>query len=139
MTKLPAKLSISRVQTSKGDSYMRVSIIDANSGIEFTSVEVSLLQFMEALTGLCEVPCTHRTRNTDYLGKYYVSEPRTITAPHLGYNKEVYEEWLLNNAQEEGWIIDSYLGSQRSIKYKDGNAVLNYRVFKYVDKIDSKE
>lgn len=139
MAKLPAKLSISKVQTNRDDPHICISITDANSGITFSAVEVSLIEFADAITGLARVSCTHETRNTEYLGKYYVSEPRTITVPHLGYNKEAYKEWLLNNAQEEGWIIDSYLGSQGSVTYKDGNAVLNYHVFKYVDKIDSKE
>lgn len=117
---------------------MSISITDVASGIKFTNVSVSLQQFIEALTGLSEVDCTHETRNTEYIGKYYVSERRTITAPRLGYDKKTYEAWLISNAQEEGWILDSYLGSQSSITYKDDSAILNYIVFKYVDHVDSK-
>lgn len=139
MEKLPAKLTISKVQPNRDDAYMSISITDANSGIKFTNVAVSLKQFIEALTGLSEVDCTHETRNTEYVGKYYVSERRTITAPRFGYDKKAYEVWLISNAQEEGWILDPYLRSQSSVTYKDDSAILNYTVFKYVDQIDSKE
>lgn len=139
MAKLPAKLTISKVQPSRDDTYMSISITDVASGIKFTNVSVSLQQFIEALTGLSEVSCVHETRNTEYIGKHYVSEQRTIIVPNLGYDKKVYETWLINNAQEEGWILDPYLRSQSSVTYKDDSAILNYIVFKYIDQIDSKE
>ena len=139
MNKLPANLTISKVQSSRDDAYMSISITDTASGIKFTNVNVSLKQFMDALTGLSEVSCTHETRNTEYIGKHYVSEGRTITAPWFGYDKKAYKAWLISNAQEEGWILNSYLGSQDSVTYKDDSAILKYVVFKYVDQIDSKE
>jgi hypothetical protein len=43
------------------------------------------------------------------------------------------EQWLQDNAQEEGWIIDHYLGSQSSIDHMDGKTFLNYSVHKYVE------
>jgi hypothetical protein len=46
-------------------------------------------------------------------------------------DREKMSKWIEDNCKEEGWRIDSYLGSQSSIGHRDGKTVLNYSVYRY--------
>ena len=110
-----------------------IRIKDDNSRQQITEVSMTLENFALLMTGLSEVECQHETtEDVSNIGKTKVIESRSIPAPFLGYGKEKYGEWLENNGQEEGWEISSYLGSQRSIVFNDGNVTLNYNAYKYV-------
>lgn len=89
--------------------------------------------FAQALTGLSELDATATVRRLDVVGMKKVIEPRTIECPLKGYDRKELTSWLEENAKEDGWIIDTYLGSQGSVRYTDAGCVLNYRVFKYID------
>jgi hypothetical protein len=50
--------------------------------------------------------------------------------------KEVLSRWLKDNAKEEGWHINAYLGSQKSIigsGYGDVPVILNFHYYRYVE------
>lgn len=76
-----------------------------------------------------------RTRETHNFG--WVS--REVVYPFKGYNRHSMEKWLEENAKEEGWIVNSYLGSQTSVTSHDGKTHLHYYVTKYVDAVDTKD
>ena len=119
--------------TRNSRNIITIRIKDDNSRQEITEVSMTLENFAMLMTGLSEVECKHETtKDVSNIGKTKVIESHSIVAPHLGYGKEAYEEWLAKNSQEEGWNISLYLNSQRSIVFKDGVVTLNYDVYKYV-------
>lgn len=110
-----------------------IRIKDDNSRQQITEVSMTLENFALLMTGPYEVECQHETtEDVSNIGKTKVIESRSIVAPHLGYGKEAYTEWLENNGQEDGWTLSLYLGSQRSIVFEDGSVTLNYNVYKYI-------
>jgi hypothetical protein len=70
------------------------------------------------------------------IGKLKVREERQIKIPKTSLPtyaaKEVYSKYLEENAQEEGWHLDSYMGSQKSVIYSGDEIILNYAVYKWV-------
>lgn len=104
------------------------------SGIEFVDAEISYEEFARALGSLAHRPLeVCEVRGLEYIGKTKVREARLAVYPFEYHSREKMEKWLEENRQEEGWIVNSYLGSQRSIGHVDGETVLHYQVFKYVD------
>ena len=119
--------------TRNSRDIITIRIKDDSSRQEITEVSMTLENFALLMTGLSEVECQHETtKDVSNIGKTKVIETRSIIAPHLGYDKETYEGWLVKNGQEEGWNTSLYLNSQRSIVFKDGGVTLNYNVYKYV-------
>ena len=128
--KLNLKLSINR--PSNGGISIRIG--DELSGIEFIDANISLEEFAEAVTGLACRPMTAEVRGLEFVGKKRVTENRSIVCPLDTYDKKVLEQWLVDNAQEEGWMVNTYLGRQSSVcRDEDGKIILNYSVTKYVD------
>jgi hypothetical protein len=130
MIRAPFKGTISINRRS--DDKISVSFVDDASRTEFLDVQLSMSEMMSALTGLAYVPVKGEVRGLDVVGKERVREKRSITYPGRSSDRSVMQKWLTENAQEEGWTVDSYLGSQSSISYKDGETILNYAVFKFV-------
>lgn len=124
-----------RISISCGsDDLIRISLHDNASGIEFVSARMDCEDFAKAVTGLAYVPISGDVRGVEYLGKTHVSEPRTIFCPLKTHRKDALVEWLKNNAQEDGWILDTYLNSQNSVISDGKGCRLNYRVHKYIEK-----
>lgn len=112
---------------------INIRIKDESSRQQITEVSLSLENFALMMTGLAEVECQHETtKDVSNIGKTKVIEDRSIVAPHLGYDRDLYVQWLEENAQEEGYILDTYLKSQRSIVFKE-SVTLHYSVYKYVE------
>lgn len=125
---IKAALTISRLSTDK----ISICVQDHASHAQFLELEIDPAEFANALTGLSHVECTGEVRGLENVGKQIVSETRKVEYPHGGRPKRhELEAWLLLNCQEEGWIIDPYLGSQSSISNYDGKTFLNYRVKRY--------
>lgn len=125
-----ADLGISR------NSHDRVSIRirDDASGLNIVELELSLEEFALAVTGMF-VPNVSATMTRDpHLGQECISERRTVLYPDGGYDKDKAEKFLIENCQEEGWILDTYLGAQNSRIYRDGKTYLNYGVYRYEEK-----
>jgi len=128
--KLNLKLSISR----PSDGGISIRIEDELSRIEFIDASISLEEFAEAITGLSSRPMTAEVRGLEFVGRKRATEARSIVCPLDTYDKKVLEQWLKDSAQEEGWMVNTYLGSQSSVRrWQDGQIVLNYSVTKYVD------
>ena len=112
---------------------IRVKVTDEESRVVFLEMEFLPDEFMRALTGMGYTGAAKsEVRGLEYVGKKKITETRQ--AIYLGSSFDEREKvvaWLESNCQEEGWIIDSYLGSQGSINRQGGKTVLNYRVFRY--------
>lgn len=131
--KIPIALSISCTNSNE----ILIEIRDNNSRVIFCECTVAPGDFALALTGRGYISATAEIRGLEYVGKTYVREKRVITAPNLGYEKEKYQEWLRDHGQEEGWIVDDYLGSRDSVSFEKEGVVLRYSVYKYIEKGDS--
>lgn len=131
---LKAKVTISRITYSDHEA-VNISIEDVSSGIQFAELELSAEAFGLAITGLSYREADLTVRGLQYIGKRRVTEKRTIECPLTTYDRTKLESWLRENAQEEGWIVNTYLGSQPSVSYKEGKTFLNYSVTKYVDEV----
>lgn len=126
-----ARISISR----NSDDMVNVTLIDDASNIQFVDMSLSMVDYAKLITGLSHVEITGEVRGLEYVGKLRVREPRRVVCPLDTYDKSVLREWLLTTQNEEGWPIDAYLGSQSSITSHEGQRVLNYAVYKYVEQV----
>ncbi|WP_272677553.1 hypothetical protein, partial [Providencia sp. PROV076] len=77
--------------------------------------------------------CDLTVNELENVGKKKITENRSVICPIRSYEKGILRDWLINNKQEDGYILDPYLGSQSSIQMCDEGTVLNYRVIKYVE------
>lgn len=125
-------MAISR-PSGRDESYISIELRDEESRTRFIDVKIPLAQFSEALTGLMVSGIPAHVRGLDVVGKRKIIEPRSKEYPLKGHTRDLQEKWLVENAQEEGWILDPYLGSQGSVVTFNGKTVLNYHVHKYVD------
>lgn len=133
---MKGSITISRPSYGDGREKIRICVRDKASRGEFCEILVDYADFAKALTGLSETPMDFTCRGLENVGKKRVVEQRRIAAPGDGLHKrEFMQNWLLENAQEPGWQINSYLGSQSSITrdHDTGIYYLNYSVFKFVD------
>jgi hypothetical protein len=110
-----------------------IRLRDSASRIEFVDVTMSLDDFARAVTGLSEISAKAELRGLEHVGKTKQIEQRRVECPIKSYSRDVLQNWLEENCQEEGWIINSYLGSQNSISYKDDKTIINYSVYRYID------
>lgn len=123
------KITISRAS----DDRVYIRIEDSTSGVEFVEVSMSLAAFGSAVTGHGCQDVLLKVRGLGFVGKTRVTEKRSIDCPLRSYDRGELTNWLKENAQEEGWLLDTYLGSQSSIGYHNGKTRLNYSVTKYVE------
>ena len=126
---LKAKVSISR----NNHDMISIRIKDCASGVTFTEVHMRPEEFSLALTGLSYQDAELRINGLEFVGKKCIREERRILCPLNTYDRELLTKWLNENAQEEGWIVDTYLGSKNSIAHIKDTMYLNYSVVKYVD------
>lgn len=124
----PVTVTISR----SSDYKIRIYIRDDNSRMEIARVTLSLEEFAKAITSM-PASGTAEYRGLDVVGKTKIIEARSVEYPHYGYGKrEDMSQWLEDNCQEKGWILDTYLGSQGSVAIRDGKTILHYSVMKWV-------
>lgn len=126
---MKAKVTISRAS----DDMVRIRIRDDASGIEFAEVALSIESYGYVITGLAEQEGSLEVRGLELVGKRRITEQRIIECPLNTYDKGVLVSWLEENAQEQGWILNTYLGSQSSVVRNGDKLILNYSVTKYVE------
>lgn len=130
---IKCKLHIGRPQGGNRPEVMTIEVTDKSSNIRFLNLEVPLADFMKALTGQFISEVVGEVIGLSEVGKTRVTEPRQIVCPLKTYKRNELEKWLEENAQEEGWIIDTYLGSQNSTSSHQDGTLLHYRVRKFVE------
>lgn len=131
--KIKCNLHIGRPQGGGGPEVMTIEVSDKASHIQFLSLKIPLADFMKALTGQFLNEVAGEVFGLDVVGKTRVVEPREIVCPLTTYKQKELKEWLEANAQEDGWIVDSYLGSQSSVSRNQDGTLLRYRVHKFID------
>ena len=132
--KIKATLSISN--PSGGGVSIRLR--DEASRIEFFDGLISHEEFSRSLGHLSSrLFDSVEVRGMQYVGKTCITEPRTILCPLNTYDRKVLSAWLKENAQEDGWLLSTYLGSQSSITRQENGSLLKYSVTKYVDSHDT--
>lgn len=131
--KINCAITISRPSYGTDKKAISICLADRASGIEFFDGEISLEEFSEALTGLSDRSVEAEVRGLEYIGKKRVTESREILCPLKSYDRKEFEAWLEENAQEEGWILSTHLGSQKSITHNKDDVLLRYSVTKYVE------
>jgi hypothetical protein len=126
---IQCELGITR--SSNGKYYIRIGC--ETSHTNFCELELTGEQFAEAITGLYSSDIKGSIKGLDRVGKTRVREARSVVCSLKTWDRDVLQQWLLENCQEEGWLIDAYLGSQTSIKTVEDGTQLNYSVFKYIE------
>lgn len=128
-TKLPAKVTITR----DSNNMIRIRIRDDASRVDFATAEMTVEAFGFAVTGLSGLPAEVTVAGLEFIGKTKVAEQRIAGCPLNTYDKTELQAWLVANAQEAGWQLDTYLGSQNSVSRREGVTLLRYSVYKYVE------
>lgn len=123
------KVSINR----RSDKKICIYIEDNASGIKFVEAIMNPEEFANAVTGLAYQEATGNVKGLEYVGKKRIREDRSVECPLDTYDKEKLQAWLKENCQEDDWLLDTYLGSQSSVSWKNGKTILNYAVIKYVE------
>lgn len=126
------KLTINRIGNI-GEDKIILRVRDTNSTIPILEIEVSLEEFMRALTGLASVPCKGYLTSTDLL-KY------------VGYARVVADEYMdkfnvLNAEEARSLIAKDFIEKYKGTDWKildDGLSLkqegdkYRYKVFRYV-------
>ncbi|WOL24316.1 hypothetical protein fHeYen801_106 [Yersinia phage fHe-Yen8-01] len=132
---IPVKLSISRPSYGDGKEVISIQIRDVASQNTVVDVEISYADFAMCLTGLSHVDAVSTFKGLANVGKVRVRESRSVE--YKGSDTKAMSQFLIDNCQEEGWIVEPYLGSQSSKEYLgSGHYRLHYSVVKYVDAPD---
>lgn len=129
---MKGQLSISRVTSTQEDAFIYISIEDAVSHIEFLTIKMSIEEYGNAISGLAVRPIEFEVHGLEYVGMKCVTEKRSIRCPFKTHRREDYRKWLEENAQEDGWVVSTYLGSQNSVVRDANGTTLNYTVTKFV-------
>lgn len=109
-----------------------IQLRDQASRINFAQVSLTLTDYAHLITGLAEVEGDGKYRLLEHVGKTKIIEKRCVSLYVKFSNRGEAEQWLIDNAQEEGWHLDSYLGAQGSINCESNNTTtLRYSVYKY--------
>ena len=124
---IEGSLGISR----RSDDKICIEIADEASGVTFVVAEIDPYDFAQLITGLHGVKAPCRVRGLDIVGKKKIRESRKVVCAIHSYDRKFLEQWIVDNCQEDGWIIDSYLGSQNSTFPSDNGTGLNYAVYRY--------
>lgn len=128
--KIVGKLTISR----NNQDEIVIRITDDASRTQFVKASLDPHSYAMLITGLSEVEAECEVNNLDRVGKQKIIERRSIECPLNTYSKDELKAWLLENAQEEGWMLDTYLGSQDSVGCStNGGRILRYHVFKFIE------
>jgi hypothetical protein len=125
---ITAEVIISRTS----NDIIRMTIKDDASREQFVEVNFTYEQFAKCITNLhqTDIPCI--VKGLDKVGKKKSVESRHVIYPGSFYDtKEKMSQWLLDNCQEEGYYISTYLGSKGSVTTQEDQTWLNYTVNKY--------
>ncbi len=106
----------------------RIEVEDESSGIRFLKINLSAEQFMACLGRLANVECDINLKGIELIGKNRETSKHEFKIPAELYNRRYKERDYFDKAAQElaqsqltdGWIADSYFGSQGSFFQKDG-------------------
>lgn len=114
------------------DNKVYIRVRDKNSRTEFVTIAMTLENYARLTTNEAFVAATLETRDLDRVGKYKITESRRAVLKGTFHSVKKLTKWLEKNKREEGWHLDTYLGSKSSIQIENGKTIVNYRVHKWV-------
>lgn len=126
---IKGQMQISR----NSDNMINIQVKDQASSVKMLDIKLTLEEYAMLVTGCSQSDLYMEVKDLDLVGKYKVREARQIIYRGHERGKLELQQWLIENAQEEGWIVDPYLGSQSSVRYVGKEAILSYSVHKYTD------
>lgn len=109
--KLKGAITIGRPSYGDGRELMVIQFRDELSRVRFLDIEMSLPDFMKALTGQAEMPIEMQVRGLEDVGK--VKETKPLKFPVYDTNREAAAD-LAPAYADEGWQADLYFNSQDS-------------------------
>lgn len=134
---MPAKTIVGEMSCCRDNhGKIHIEIQCSSSGVHFVDILLEAEQFAMLVTGahISDIPL--KVNGLDRVGKTKIRESRQVLLPLETYSRDEQEKWLVDNCQEEGWILNPYLRSQSSQVRIDGTNYLNYSVYKYIDTED---
>ena len=121
---IKGSLSIARVSSNvrEMDGMMHITLQDSNY-LKVVDMVISPEDLMLALTGRSQCPVEFDLGKMDLIGKTQEQQTVDIPIPDYLYVRKDIEEYIKNNYldvyEQDGWILDTSLTSQRSTS-KDG-------------------
>lgn len=130
---ISTRVSISR--DNHDNIHIHIRLVDQASRKLLGSARLTCEEFGMLVTGvsMTDIPCEIDV-DQGSIGKKRVDAPREVLCPINSYNTNELSDWLIENCQEEGWHINSYLGSKGSIDRAIGSVdatILRYTVYKF--------
>lgn len=129
--KVVVNIEASRCMSNAQDDFVELRLECNTSHIHFAVVRLSMSEFGNLVTGAGVRRKEIEVCGLEHVGKKYIHSNREIFCPIKGYDKEPLRQWLRDNAKEDGWYLDTYLGSQGSTRSVDGGQILKYSVYRY--------
>lgn len=109
-----------------------IDIRDETSREQIVKVTMTAEEFAFAITGMWSSDIKAEVgKHLDRVGKEKVVQTREAFYAGPRDSEEI-RKWMLENLQEPGWIIDTYIGSKKSIVPNGDHYIINYRVYKFV-------
>lgn len=117
-------ISIGKVTVcGTGEQYMKITVEDELSGIEFLSADMSLEDFAKALTGQGFMPTEYELRGLENIGKE--CQHKTVLMPHSFDASDEDIDEAIGKHEVDGWI-----GHREDYKnhhnWKDGKVQIRY-------------
>lgn len=132
MVKVAGKAEVSCCRSSDGS--IRLYVRDDASRLNVVELAMTPEQFAHIITGLFTSDVDAEFEHSDAIGLVRVQEERIVQDPSPHSTKSEKVQFLEENCQEEGWILDTYLGAQNSTyTSKAGIACIRYHVYKFVN------
>ncbi|MBD8531512.1 MULTISPECIES: hypothetical protein [unclassified Massilia] len=125
--KINVSVSISRNSSDE----ISLTFVDQASRAKFLDVRMTPEAFAMAVTGQAFIDAPAEVRALDVVGKRKITERRSIECPLDIFNKDEIVAWLGENGKEEGWTVNTYLGSQGSIARRGDKTIINYSVYRF--------
>lgn len=135
---MSAKVINGQIQITRcNHNKIHIEVQCSESLAHFLAIELTTDEFAMLVTGCHQSDIKMEVRGLDKVGKKRVREERQVLCPHKNLYRDDLSKWLSDNCQEEGWVLNTYLGSQTSVKSVDNGQLLNYSVCKWVDREES--
>lgn len=129
--KINAQMTIS----CRSDNMVCVTVKCTDSHMKFLELEFTPADFGMMITGLSHVSATAaEVRGLENVGKERITERRSVVCPLECYDRNELRKWLTQNCEEEGYTLNTYLGSQNSVVREPKGQRLNYSVSRFVDR-----
>ena len=120
------------------EDYMSITLVDGASRISFLDIKMTLEEFAKAVTGQGFIPFNGTARNFGNLGKQKITEDFEFKMPSNDFiNRKESAAVEAKRVCPEGWLIDTYFGSQSSFVEKGGDCWASTSIYKFVEVSDN--